>query len=33
VTNQRDRTAHPDCIKRIEQLQMQLREVYVLAKD
>jgi hypothetical protein len=33
VTNQRDRTAHPDCIKRIEQLQKQLREVYVLAKD
>ena len=33
VTNQRDRRAHPDCIKCIEQLQKQLREIYVLAKD
>ena len=33
VTSQRDRKEHPDCIKRIEQLQKQLREAYVLAKD
>ncbi len=33
VTTQRVRKGHPDCIKRIEQLQRQLREVYVLAKD
>jgi hypothetical protein len=29
----RDRSARPDCVKRIEQIQEQLREVYVLAKD
>jgi hypothetical protein len=33
VTCQRDRKGHPDCVKRTEQLQKQLREVYVLAKD
>jgi hypothetical protein len=33
VTSQRDRKGHPDCVKRIEQLQKQLREVYVLARD
>ena len=33
VTTQRVRKGHPHCVKRIEQLQEQLREVYVLAKD
>ena len=33
VTTHRDRTDHPNCGKRIEQLQKQLREIYVLAKD
>jgi hypothetical protein len=33
VTTQRVRKRRPDCVKRIEQLQKQLREVYVLAKD
>jgi hypothetical protein len=33
VTNPRDRKGRPDCVKRIEQIQKQLREVYVLAKD
>jgi len=33
VTTHRDRTGHPNCVKRIEQLQKQLREIYVLAKD
>src|SRR3981081_1423107 len=33
VTAQRVRKEHPNCVKRIEQLQKQLREVYVLAKD
>jgi hypothetical protein len=28
-----DRKKLPDCAKRIEQIQKQLREVYVLAKD
>jgi hypothetical protein len=28
-----DRKRLPDCAKRIEQIQKQLREVYVLAKD
>jgi hypothetical protein len=33
VTTPRDRTAHPNCVKRIEQIQKQLREFYVLTKD
>jgi hypothetical protein len=33
VTTQHFRKRHPDCVKRIEQLQKQLREVYILAKD
>jgi hypothetical protein len=33
VTAQRVRKEHPNCVKRIEQIQKQLREVYVLAKD
>jgi len=33
VMTHRDRTEHPDCVRRIEQLQKQLRELYVLAKD
>jgi hypothetical protein len=33
VTARRDRTGQPNCVRRIEQLQKQLREIYVLAKD
>jgi hypothetical protein len=33
VIASRDRTGRPHCVKRIEQIQKQLREVYVLAKD
>ena len=33
VMTHRDRTEHPNCVRRIEQLQKQLREIYVLAKD
>jgi hypothetical protein len=33
VMTARDRKRLPDCAKRIEQIQKQLREVYVLAKD
>ena len=33
VMTARDRNRLPDCAKRIEQIQKQLREVYVLAKD
>lgn len=33
VTAPRDRTGRPDCVRRIEQIQKQLREIYVLAKD
>jgi hypothetical protein len=33
VTAQRVRKEHPDCVKRIEQIQKQLREVYVLSRD
>ena len=33
LTTQQIRKERPDCIKRIEQIQKQLREVYVLAKD
>jgi hypothetical protein len=33
VTTHRERTDRPNCVKRIEQLQKQLREIYVLAKD
>jgi hypothetical protein len=33
VTTARDRAGRPQCVKRIEQIQKQLREVYVLAKD
>ncbi len=33
VTAQRVRKGNPNCVRRIEQLQKQLREVYVLAKD
>jgi len=33
VTTQRDRKGRPNCVKRIKQLQNQLREVYDLAKD
>jgi hypothetical protein len=33
VTTPRDRTGRPQCVRRIEQIQKQLRDVYVLAKD
>jgi hypothetical protein len=33
VTNAWARSRHPLCAKRIEQIQKQLREIYVLAKD
>ena len=33
VMTARDRKRLPDCANRIEQIQKQLREVYVLAKD
>jgi hypothetical protein len=33
VMTARDRNRLPDCTKRIEQIQKQLREVYFLAKD
>jgi hypothetical protein len=33
VTTSRYRTGHPLSVRRIEQIQRQLREVYVLAKD
>ena len=33
VTTPRYRVGHPDCARRIEQIQKQLRDVYVLAKD
>jgi len=33
VTTHRDRTGQPNCVRRIQQLQKQLREIYVLAKD
>ena len=32
VTTHRDRTGQPNCVRRIQQLQKQLREIYVLAK-
>lgn len=33
VTTSRYRASHPHSFKRIEQIQKQLRDVYVLAKD
>ena len=33
VTGARGRAAYPRCARRIEQIQKQLREIYVLAKD
>lgn len=33
VTSERDRARRPNCVRRIELIQKQLREVYVLAKD
>jgi hypothetical protein len=33
IASRRDRHAHPLCAKRIEQVQVELRELYVLAKD
>jgi hypothetical protein len=33
VVSPRDRDARPRCAKRIEQVQAELREIYVLAED
>jgi hypothetical protein len=33
IASRKDRHAHPLCAKRIELVQKQLREIYVLAKD
>ena len=33
VITPRDRKWHPHCVKRIEQIQKKLRELYVLTKD
>jgi hypothetical protein len=33
IASRGDRIAHPRCGKRIEQVQRELREIYVLAKD
>ena len=33
IASRRDRQDHPHCAKRIEQVQRELRDIYVLAKD
>ena len=33
IASRRDRNSHPRCAKRVEQVQRELREIYVLAKD
>ena len=33
IASRSDRHAHPLCAPRIEQVQKQLREIYILAKD
>ena len=33
IASRGDRQAHPRCVKRIEQVQKELRELYILAKD
>jgi hypothetical protein len=33
ITSRKDLHAHPLCAKRIERVQKQLRQIYVLAKD
>jgi hypothetical protein len=33
IASRRDRITHPRCVKRIEQVQRELRELYILAKD
>ena len=33
IASRNDRNHHPRCAKRIEQVQKELREIYVLAKD
>jgi hypothetical protein len=33
IASRNDRNHHPHCAKRIEQVQRDLREIYVLAKD
>jgi len=33
IASRRDRNTHPRCAKRIEQVQKELRKIYILAKD
>ena len=33
IASRRDRYTHPRCAKRMEQVQRELREIYILAKD
>ena len=33
IASRKDHNTHPRCAKRIEEVQMELREIYVLAKD
>jgi hypothetical protein len=33
IASRRDRNTHPRCAKCIEQVQRELREIYILAKD
>jgi len=33
IASRNDRNHHPRCAKRIEQVQRELREIYVLARD
>ena len=33
VMNAKSRTQNPDCARRVEAIQKELREIYVLAKD
>ena len=33
IASRKDRNTHPRCAKRIEEVQRELREIYVLAKD
>ena len=33
IASRKDHNAHPDCAERVDQVQRELREIYVLAKD
>jgi hypothetical protein len=33
IASRKDHNTHPGCAKRIEEVQRELREIYVLAKD